>query len=536
MRRRAVFCLMLVPCISFCVSCAHPHASEPAIVFSRPPESPAETSEVTSQVVESHAGDSESGETNADRELSPPHPAAETPPLNNDAILKTSHEATDGSRGRLAGLPPVPEDVQAEAADAARSAAKASSVSLSLADLEQLAEANNPTLVQLSMSVDKAYAVRRQVGLCPNPTVGYFAEEMGDDGTAGKQGGFVTQTIVLGNKLDLNRAVAGQDVQVMLWELEAQRQRVLTDVRVTYFDTLGAQRRVEQARLLLQVAEAGVEAAEELVRAQQAARPDVLQAEILLNETRIILQNAVYDYEAAWKRVASLVGRPDLEPVALQGSLEGELTARDWEQTYQELLASSPELQAAQSRVNRARTQIRRQQVQPIPNLFAQVVVAHDNASGDDIANVQLGIPLPLFNRNQGGIGVAEADYRRAIRDVERIQLQLRTRLASAMRNYQRALKQAERYRNDILPRAKENLDLTEQGYLQAEFDFLRVLTARRTYFETNLAYIQSLTELLQADAVIQGLLLAGGLDEVPDVSPGILGGLGQRGQALSGQ
>jgi cobalt-zinc-cadmium efflux system outer membrane protein len=64
----------------------------------------------------------------------------------------------------------------------------------------------------------------------------------------------------------------------------------------------------------------------------------------------------------------------------------------------------------------------------------------------------------------------------------------------------------------------------------------LRVLTARRSYFETNLAYVNSLVSLRQADVAITGLLLTGGLDDVPDAGGGNLQGVGLRDEALSGQ
>lgn len=407
---------------------------------------------------------------------------------------------------------------------------------LTLDVVEQMALENNPTLRQLSATVDKAEGVRLQVGLPPNPTIGYSGDEIGNDGAAGQQGGFVSQTIVTGDKLQLNRAVAGHDVQALLWELEAQRYRVLTDVRLGFYDVLGAQRRVELARELVQVAEAGAAAAQELFRAEQASRADVLQAQVQLNEVRIILQNAEVDVQAARRRLAALAGEPQLDTNNLAGTLEADLPERPWESTYEELLAASPELQAASARVNRARTQIRRQEAQPIPNLLAQVGVAHDHASGDDIASVQLGLPLPLFNRNQGNIDVAVAEYHRALDEVTRLELSLRSRLAVSWGAYQKARQQVDRYRQDILPQARENLDLTETGYQGGEFDFLRVLTARRTFFEANLAYVQALIDQRQAEAVINGLLLTGGLSAVPDVSTGLLGGPGQRDQALGGQ
>lgn len=99
---------------------------------------------------------------------------------------------------------------------------------------------------------------------------------------------------------------------------------------------------------------------------------------------------------------------------------------------------------------------------------------------------------------------------------MSRLELSLRDRLADAFRNYVNARNEVDLYRTEILPSAKQNLKLTTTGYEQGEFGFLRVLTGRRTCFETNVAYVNSLTELWKAAVAIRGMVLPGGLNSVP--------------------
>ncbi|MCA9114926.1 MAG: TolC family protein [Planctomycetaceae bacterium] len=425
-----------------------------------------------------------------------------------------------------------PEDIRPDHTEADL----ASGSVLTVDELEQIALTNNPTVQQAAAVVEKARGIRRQVGLYPNPTIGYSGEEIGDDGTAGKQGGFISQTIVTGGKLSLNRAVTDQEISNLIWELDAQRYRVRNSVRRQFYEALGAQRRVEVARELLGIVERGVETSEGLLKGQEVAKPDVLQAKIQFSEVRILLRNAEYDFEAAWKQLTSLIGQPQMPPTALAGSLEDGIPACEFEAVFAQLMSISPELQAARSRVARARVQIRRQEVQPIPNVLAQAGVSHDNASGDDLTSIQLGIPLPIFNRNQGNIHLAVAEHRRAVSDLRRLELSLRVRLADAFRDYSQAQNQVSQYRNQILPTARENLDLTEEGYRAGEFDLIRVLTARRSVIEANLAYIRSLVSARQAHVEITGLLLTGGLNDIPDAVGSNLEGIGLRDETLSSQ
>ena len=56
---------------------------------------------------------------------------------------------------------------------------------LTLAELEQIALQNNPTLRQAGNLIQRAQGNWTQVGLYPNPTAGYVAGEIGNDGDAG---------------------------------------------------------------------------------------------------------------------------------------------------------------------------------------------------------------------------------------------------------------------------------------------------------------------------------------------------------------
>jgi outer membrane protein TolC len=53
---------------------------------------------------------------------------------------------------------------------------------------------------------------------------------------------------------------------------------------------------------------------------------------------------------------------------------------------------------------------------------------------------------------------------------------------------------------------------LVSEGFRQGEFGYLVLLTTQRTYFQTNLAYLDSLRDLRTAGAAIEGNLLTDSL------------------------
>jgi cobalt-zinc-cadmium efflux system outer membrane protein len=396
---------------------------------------------------------------------------------------------------------------QAVAAEAAESAGP-QVAGLSLADIEKLAIEKNPTIRQLSASIMKARGFRSQVGLKPNPTIGYFGSQIADAGTD-QHGAFVSQEFVSGGKLAQNRRVLDRTLQAQLWDFETQKQRVLTDVTVK-----------------------GVEVSRRRREAQETSVVDLLQAEVQMAEIDVARQQARVVFRGAMQQLAAVSGTGELPQQTLSGELRQPPAEMNWDTVLQNLLQSSPELQAARFRVSAAQALQQRQQQQQIPNLQTEIGAGADNATGEGLINVTVGVPVPVFNRNSGNISAAYAEYSRAVHEVSRIEASIRSRLAEARQDFDTAAVAVRQYEEQILPRTEQTLELSERAFSAGEFDFLQVLIVRRTYFESNLKYVDSLAALAQARSRIDGLLLTGGLDAPADQS----GDDGLRGQTFSQQ
>lgn len=386
---------------------------------------------------------------------------------------------------------------------------------VTLPELEGLALANNPTLVQAAMRIEAARGKCLQAGLYPNPTVGYQGEEIGAEGSAGQQGAFFAQEIVTAGKLGLRSAVAAWGVEQAEHAWHAQRRRVLNDVRSAWYEVLVAQRIAELNEQLVRIGQEGVKAAGDLLAAQEVSRVDELQARIEADSAKLQLHNARNRHLAAWRRLAAVLGTPHVEPAVLEGDLHDDLPQLSWEDALWHLLNESPELAEARTGIERARCALARESVQWVPNVNVQAGVQYHDAAEDAVAGVQVALPLPIFNRNQGNICRARAHLVAAEKEVQRIELALQDRLAAAFERYANARYQAKKYSAEILPNAKASLDLVRSGYRQGEHDYLTLLTAQRTFFRVNLAYLESLLEYHTSSVSIEGFLLSGGLGRV---------------------
>ncbi len=488
-------------------------------VVDPPPAVSAQSSPANSSKPEETTGPKENGSRVTDSDLVNAVPASDlSAAAHVKSVAFTEVSSRQGNAVTVDGsLQPTLNDLQRPA--------------MTLADFESLAMANNPTIQQLAASTQKAAGYRQQVGLWANPTAGYQGVQIADKGTD-QHTAFVEQEFVTAGKLGLNSRVLNEAVRAQSLELEAQKYRVQTDVRIKFYAALAAQMQVALSSEFQHVGKTGFELAELRKRAMEASQIEVLLSKIQMNQIDLLKQQAEVKYAAAWRELAAMVGNPELPPVGLDGELVNQVQSIDWTTTGATIFAGSPEYRAAQTRVRQAQINLERQGVQAIPNLTVQMAGGIDNGTNSGLINLQVGAPIPVFNKNQGNIAAARADYCRALLEVRRIENAIQARLAAVSNEYDTALAAVIKYDTEILPSARETLDLAEQAYKAGEFSFLEVLIVRRTYFESNLQMLQSQAQLAQANAKVYGFVLTGGLDATVDLS----GDDSLRGQTFSQQ
>lgn len=386
---------------------------------------------------------------------------------------------------------------------------------LALADLEGMALANNPSVARAANLVGAARGNWVQVGLLPNPSVGYDGQQLGSGGLAEQQGVSVSQEVVAPGKLRLNRAVASREVAKAEQELAAQRQRVLTDTRIAYYQVLLAQRRIDVTSQLVGIGGEGVKAADAIFQAKEGSRVDILQAEVEVESAEILLQNARNRHAAAWQSLAAVVGVPSLPPQPLAGDAFAPSLSFDPRETLSRIQGSSPEIAAALANVERARLAVARARIEPRPNVnFQGLVNVIDNGiGGAPDGAVAVSVPIPVFNRNQGAVLKAQYELAAAQRALEQLELDLQQRLSPVFERYANARNQVDKFRQRILPRTQESLELTRKLYTAGEINYVSLLTVQRSFTQTNLSYLDALLELRTAEAEIDGLLLSGSLE-----------------------
>lgn len=397
---------------------------------------------------------------------------------------------------------------------------------LSLAQVEQMAIQVNPTLAQAEFGIPAAEQRRRQAGLLPNPVVGgevqSFAFRALDKNPTYLA--FAVQTIPLGGKLRKMRKIYDVEVAQSQLEVSIQRQRVLNTLRNVFYNVLGAQQVLDLQTELAAIARDATTTTSELFNVGQADKPDYLESKIEREQVEHELVAARNSYLQSWRALATLLGDRKMAPVRLQGNLEDRIGAIDEEQLYRRMLEQSPQIKAAQLQIQRAQASLVRAKAEPYPDLFLRGSFGYSTEfldTGEEgpsprtgvLANAQVGITLPIFNRNPGGIASARAELLFAQREVERLKMTLQMQVAAIIREYNTALDAITRYRESILPAADQAYELQKKKFDQMSSSYPQVLIAQRTRFQVRQKYVNSLVSLQQDATQMEGFLLSGGMD-----------------------
>lgn len=393
---------------------------------------------------------------------------------------------------------------------------------MTLVNFIDLAEKSNPTLRQAQANAERSIQQGRQLGLMPDPVIGYSGDHIrGGSYHGGEEGAFFSQEIVLGRKLALRKRIYKAEGHANDLGVDIQRARIHNDVTKAFIDALAQQASVIVHDRLLKVALDAETNAHELERVGQADAPDVLKAEVAAEQAKIDFVDAQRMFLASFHVLATYAGQKTLPVHPLLGSLE-EPPQIDAEAMVKADLEQSPAVQQAQANVETEEARLRSAKREKVPNLQLK---AGEWYSGEELEGTggkragwmsfaEAGLVIPLWNRNQGNVGAAKVLAERARQDVFRTQLWTRNRAEPFAQDYQRSRFTADRYRTEMLPRARRAYQLEVMKYQQMAQAYPRVLVAQQMLFTLQLGYIKALHEQWTSATELQNYTLNGGLDQ----------------------
>jgi cobalt-zinc-cadmium efflux system outer membrane protein len=391
-----------------------------------------------------------------------------------------------------------------------------------LASLCRLALANNPELREAAAEVEEARGRRTQAAKIPNPSITYNEYSLGSrDSPFGSISLEMNQEIPTAGKRRLDMAVASQGTRIACTALAGKRFEVLTAVRRAYYDFLAANESVVVLGENVATLQESVRLTRKLVEEPKTLpRADLLRAEGMLAQGRILRERAEVARASAWRQLAAAVGVPGLPPPAAAPDLPAWVPDWDEQAVLQRVLAVHTDLREAAQEAERARLEWQRARAEAVPNVQVGGGYIRDfvleGASG---GIVSVGTSLPVWDRQRGEIYAAQARWARAEAARQTTANRLSRETAEAFGRYLGARRQVERLTREALPALEESLRQIAATYEAGKNPegFVDVQTATETLNEARTTRAEARRALWEAVADLQGLMQFGpGEDRCP--------------------
>jgi len=369
----------------------------------------------------------------------------------------------------------------------------------------------NQTLEAYSWEVRAKEARMLQTSRFPNPELGVEIENFGGSGAtksfdAAESTVQLSQLVELGGKRFHRGKTAALERDVAAWDYEAKRFDVLTGTTLAFIEVLALQEQIRLAGETLRLAEQVLDTVRKRIQAGKVSPLEETKASVNLTISQISEQTARRNLNAARQRLASWWGsgspgfeeaRGDLQTLAAIPPLE----------SLQRLLHQNPEIARRDAELQQARTAVELEKANRIPDVTLSGGVRQFAESDDHALVVGIGLPLPLFDRNQGGIQEARANLAKAQAERKAVEVNLNAELVEAYQALAASHAEASALRDQVLPSAQQAFSSAQLGYQEGKFGFLDVLDAQRTLFEVKGQYVETVARFQKEKVTVDRLI-----------------------------
>lgn len=362
----------------------------------------------------------------------------------------------------------------------------------------QLALERNIDVLVSRFGLDRAEANRLLAAAYPNPD--YWFNQEGLSGGFEREANNVRyhriEQVIEGFGKRRHRTAAGEaGVEEARAEFQDTVRLLIFELRKTFYEVLLAQANAETAAANLDRFREVVAITESRFEQGQIPESDLIRTRVEAFRFEDEVAAAGVASAAAKTRLALLVGLDG--PVEVKGSLEqdrdqvpaGSFPSAD--RLVEQALAARPDLAAVQARQRRAESEVKLNRALRYPDvtLGFQSEYSAGLQGADDLSTfgVGVGVTLPIWNRNRGGIAMAQADLRQTEARVRQRERAIRAEIDTALEQFRVSAERAEAVRSRLLPRTRESLTIAEALYEEGATSLLQLLDAQRAFSEAQL-------------------------------------------------
>lgn len=386
---------------------------------------------------------------------------------------------------------------------------------ISLRDAVTLTLLHSPDLSAFAWETRAREARVVQAGRLPNPVAGVEAEDVGASrfSSAGAPQVAQPQTTVqlsqlieLAGKRAARQRLAARDRDLAAWDYEAARIDVFTRVTHAFIDVLVAQEMVALTRQTAQLVQQVHESVGARVAAGVVSPIEETKAEVAVAAERVELNRALRLLDASRGRLASHWGSSEPRFLLAAGDLEA-VSSLPPLSALRSQLAQNPELARWAAEISQRQATLAIERSKRVPDLMLTAGYRRFTDARSSAYVVGASLPLPLFDRNSGGIDEAKMRVNKAYEERRSAETHVSAALFDAYRALASAHQEVIAVREAVLPGSRQTFELVSEGYRLGRFGYLDVLDAQRTLIAAGGQYLRAVSDYHKAVANVERLI-----------------------------
>ena len=357
-----------------------------------------------------------------------------------------------------------------------------------------------------------------QVRSLPDPrfTYAYFIENVETRVGPQRHKLDLSQSFPWFGKLDLLGDVALEESNIQKQAYEMLKIKLFYKVKETYFEYYYLSKSIvitEENMKLLSYFETVTQTKYTTGKASQA---DVIKAQVELGKLEERLLSLRDLREPVTAKLNAVLNRPADAPLPWPSSIQdNDIALRD-DEIVKQIIENNPDLKALEFKIEKVTKSKELAKKQFYPNIMLGLSYVETGTSsmpgtkdsGKDPVMTMLSINLPIW-RNKYRAAVNETEIRRksAVRERENRENMIIADLKSALYNYRDAGRKKELFRDTLIPKAKQALNVTQTAFESGKKDFLSLIDIQRTLLEFELSYERALTNRAKFRAQVEMLM-----------------------------
>lgn len=375
--------------------------------------------------------------------------------------------------------------------------AESTNATLSFAQAWLQLEQNNPDLSAVRAQANATKGAILKAATRRNPELSMEVENFAGSGrNSGWDAAETTltlqQPLETGGKRRARTAEARAGNRFSQAELECFRLGLRLTLVERFTDALKAAELEQLAEDNARLATARAHLVARRVEAGKAAPPDASRAKVESELAGLDRNKARRQTHLARQNLAVLLGVAKPDFVALQGRL-------DWIQPWQPAVTSgtnqplSPLLIKAEQELALRKASLQREKAEAYPDIVLSAGVRRFEESADTAWVGGLTVPLPIFDRNRGGIEQSRQEMTRAESLLHSATLEQHHAQAELHVTAENTWEEIVTLRDKALPTAHDAMEKARAGYEQGKFTYLDWIDAEHSYLTLRTRWIETL-------------------------------------------